>query len=137
MGIFPKRLRSRVVPRNMSEKANMLIIPTTRGQLPPLDTERSTRRYPMIVNNIGPCPKRCLLMPLARVGARTDSTMHYSYNARRGKFPRTRIGIDTKTRRKICSMRRGFYTLVLFIHQGLVMKMSGCTELDSLQGRRD
>ena len=30
--------------------------------------------YPAIVNNIQPCQKRCLLMPLARVGARTDST---------------------------------------------------------------
>ena len=40
----------------------------------------STRRtakakgYSAIVNNIQPCPKRCLLMLLARVGARTDST---------------------------------------------------------------
>ena len=47
-------------------------------------------------------------MLLARVGARTDSTMHYSYNARRGQFPCTRIGIVHKTRRRICSMRRGF-----------------------------
>ena len=54
-------------------------------------------------------------MPLARVGARTDSTTHYSYNARRGQYPRTRIGIESKTRCKICSMRRGFCTLVLFI----------------------
>ena len=28
----------------------------------------------MIVNDIQPFPKRCLLMPLAPVGARTDST---------------------------------------------------------------
>ena len=54
-------------------------------------------------------------MPLARVGARTDSTTHYSYNARRGQYPRTRIGIESKTQYKICSMRRGFCTLVLFI----------------------
>ena len=32
------------------------------------------------------------------VGARTDSTTRY-YNARRGQFPRTRIGIVHKTRR--------------------------------------
>ena len=38
VGICPKRLRSRVMPRNMSEKANMLIIPTYRCQLSPLDT---------------------------------------------------------------------------------------------------
>ena len=33
------------------------------------------------------------------VGARTDSTTRYSYNARCGQFPRTRIGIVHKTRR--------------------------------------
>ena len=98
VGICLKRLRSRVIPRNISEKANMLIIPTPRRQLSPLDTQRSTRRYPTIINNIQPCPKRCLLMPLARVAARTDSTTRYSYNARRGQFPRTRIGI---VRRKL------------------------------------
>ena len=76
VGICLKRLHSRVMPRNMSKKANMLIIPTYRGQLSPLDTQRSARGYPTIVNNIQPCPKRCQLMPLARVGARTDSTMH-------------------------------------------------------------
>ena len=27
------------------------------------------------LNNIQPCPKRCLLLPLAHVGAKTDSTM--------------------------------------------------------------
>ena len=32
-------------------------------------------------------------MPLARVGARTDSTTRYSYNTGRGQFPRTRIGV--------------------------------------------
>ena len=76
VGIFLKRLHSRVMPRNMSEKANMLIIPTYRCQLSPLDTQRRARGYPTIVNNIQPCPKLCLLMPLARVGvgARTDST---------------------------------------------------------------
>ena len=41
VGICLKRLRSRVMPRNMSEKANMLIIPTYRCQLFPLDTQRS------------------------------------------------------------------------------------------------
>ena len=41
-------------------------------------------------------------MPLARVGARTDSTTHYRYNARRGQYPRTRIGRESKTRCKIC-----------------------------------
>ena len=74
VGICLKRLRSRVMPRNMSEKANMLIIPTYRCQLSPLDTQRRARGYPTIVNNIQPCPKLCLLIPLARVVARTDST---------------------------------------------------------------
>ena len=96
VGICLKRLRSRVMPRNMSEKANMLI-QLTHGQLSPLDTQRSTRGYPMIVNNIQPCPKRCLLMPLARIGVRTESTMHYSYNTRCGQFPRMRIGIYRMT----------------------------------------
>ena len=82
VGICLKRLRSRVMPRNMSEKANMLIIPTYRCQLSPLDTQRRARGYPTIVNNIQPCPKLCLLMPLARVGARTDSTTSYSYKTR-------------------------------------------------------
>ena len=73
VGICLKRLHSKVMPRNMSEKTNMLIR-LTRGQLSLLDTQRSTRGYPKIVNNIQPCPKRCLLMPLACVEARTDST---------------------------------------------------------------
>ena len=47
---------------------------TYRCQLSPLDTQRRARGYPTIVNHIQPCPKLCLLMPLARVGARTDST---------------------------------------------------------------
>ena len=117
VGIFLKRLHSRVMPGNMSEKANMLIIPTYRCQLSPLDTERRARGYPTIVNNIQPCPKLCLLMPLARVGARTDSTTSYSYNARRGQPPRTRIGIVRRTHMqyapRVC-------TLVLFI---LLVKM--------------
>ena len=69
VGICLKRPRSRVVQRNTSEKSNML----TSGQLSPLDPQQSARGYPMIVNNIQPCPKRCLLMPLARVGARTGA----------------------------------------------------------------
>ena len=64
VGICLKRLRSRVMPRNLSEKANILII---RGQFSPLDTRRSVRGYPTIVNNIRPCPQRCLLMSLPHV----------------------------------------------------------------------
>ena len=73
VGICLKRLRSRVMPRNTSEKANMLISRLTRGQLSPLDAQRSVRGYPGIVNDIQPCPKRCLLIPLALLGARTDA----------------------------------------------------------------
>ena len=116
VGICLKRLRSRVMPRNMSEKANMLIIPTYRCQLSPLDTQRRARGYPTIVNNIQPCPKLCLLMPLARVGARTDSTTSYSYNARRGQLPRTRIGIVRRTRARhaVCAEGLHFSAFHLF-----------------------
>ena len=117
VGICLKQLRSRVMPRNMSEKANMLIfISTYRCQLSPLDTQRRTRGYPTIVNN-QPCPKLYLLMPLARVGARTDSTTSYSYNARRDQLPRTRIGIySTQDSSKTCSIYAPrVCTSVLFI----------------------
>ena len=60
-----------------SQYANFSDLPG-RGQLFPLDKQRSARGYPTIVNNIQAYPKRCLLLPLARVGARTDSTMRYS-----------------------------------------------------------
>ena len=105
VGVCLKRLHPRVMPRNMSEKANMLIISTYRCQLSPLDTQRRAIGYPTIVNNIQPCPKLCSLMPLARVGARTDSTTSYSYNARRGQLPRTRIGIvrRTRARHEVCA----------------------------------
>ena len=69
VGICLKRLRSRVTPRNMSEKANVQMF--TRGQLSPLDIQRSARGYPTTVNNIWPCLKRCLLLRLTRVRART------------------------------------------------------------------
>ena len=72
----------------------------------------------MIVNNIQPCPKLCLLMSLARVGARTDCTTSYSYNARRGQLPRTRIGIVRRTRARhaVCAEGLHFsaFHLVLF-----------------------
>ena len=72
VGIFLKWLSSTVMAQNTSEKANILII---CGQLSPLDAQRGVRGYPTIVNNIQPCPKRSLLMPLTHVGMRTDSTM--------------------------------------------------------------
>ena len=109
VGISLKRLRSRVMPRNISEKANMLIFPTYPCQLSPLDTQRMVRVYPTIVNNIQPCPKLCLLMPLARVVARTDGTTSYSYNARRGQLPRTRIDIVRRTRARHAVCAEGLH----------------------------
>ena len=53
VGICMKRLGSRVMPRNTSEKANMLI---NCVELSPLDTHRSVRGYTRIVDNIQPCP---------------------------------------------------------------------------------
>ena len=102
-------------------KANMLIIPTYRCQCSPLDRQRRARGYPTIVNNIQPCPKLCILMPLARVGARTDSTTSYSYNARRGQLPHTRVGIVRRTQAKhaVCAEGLHFsafhYTSKLFL----------------------
>ena len=46
----------------------------------------------MIVNNIQPCPKRRLLMPLVE----RELTAPRTANARRGQFPRTRIGLCTR-----------------------------------------
>ena len=100
----------------MSEKANMLIIPTYRCQLSPLDTQQRARGYPTIVNNIQPCPKLCLLMPLARVGARTDSTTSYSYNTRRGQLPRTRIDIVRRTRARHAVCAEGLHFSVFHLH---------------------
>ena len=116
VGICLKRQRSRVIPRNMSEKANMLIIPTYPRSAFSADTQRSARGYPTIVNNVQPCPKGCLLMPLALVGARTESTTRYSFNTRSGQFPRTRIDIIQRS-----SMRRGFCTSVLFIDHSVII----------------
>ena len=50
-------------------------------------------------------------MQLARARARTDSTTHAATTQDVGKYLRMRMGLV----REICSMRRGFCTLVLFI----------------------
>ena len=90
-GICLKRLRS----RDTREKANCYLIWLTCGQLSPLDAQRSARGCPAIANNIQPYPKRCLLMQLARVGARTATTRGLQL----ANFS-TRIGVL----RKICSI---------------------------------
>ena len=64
----------------------------------------------MIVNNIQPCPKLCLLMQLARVGARTDSTIHV-YRYTREAWPISAHAHWSSTH----DMRRGFSTLVLLV----------------------
>ena len=110
-GICLKPLRSRVMPRNKSEEANMLIFRLTRCQLSPLDTQRRARGYPTIVNNIQPCPKLCLPMPLAHVGAKTDST---SYTATHKAWPIS-AHADWRSRQDMLYLRRGFSTLVLLV----------------------
>ena len=64
--------------------------------------QRSARGYPTIINNIRPCPKRCLLMPLTRVVARTESTT-LQLHARRGQFSRTRIDTVQSSMQYICA----------------------------------
>ena len=59
VGICLKRLRSRVMPQT---------------NIPTYPQSAFSQRSPTIVNNIRPCPKRCLLMPLTRVVVRTEST---------------------------------------------------------------
>ena len=64
-------------------------------------------------------------MPLPHVGARTDSTTSYSYNARRGQLPRTRIGIVHRTRARLQYAPR-VCTLVLFIIAVCVLTQTTC-----------
>ena len=108
VGICLKRLRSRVMPRNTSEKANMLIYRLTRGQLPPLDAQRNVRGYPGIVNDYQSCPKRCLPMLLARVGARTNSITRAATTRGEVNF-RARVLAYVQYAPRVC-------TLVLFIY---------------------
>ena len=69
-GIRLKRLRSGVTARNTSEKANMLIYRLTRGQLSPHDTGQGAGGCQVMIKSLQPCPKRYLLMQLARVAPR-------------------------------------------------------------------
>ena len=94
-GICLKPLRSRVMPQNRSEKANIIIILIFRGQLSPLDTRRSVRGVPNDCQQHSALPKT---MPTdaASLCWRTKeltATRVYSYNARRGQLPRTCIGV--------------------------------------------
>ena len=112
VGICLKPLRSRVMPRNKSEEANMLIIPTSAVSFLRLTHSEASEGYPTIVNNIQPCPKLCLPMPLAYVGARTDST---SYTATREAWPIS-AHAHCRSRQDMLYLRRGFSTLVLLVY---------------------
>ena len=76
-----------------------------------LTHSEASEGYPTIVNNIQPCPKLCLLMPLAYVGARTDST---SYTATREAWPIS-AHAHWRSRQDMLYLRRGFSTLVLLV----------------------
>ena len=80
VGICLKRLHSRVMPRNMSEKANMLIIQTYSRSAFSAGHTAKRQVTQRLSTTFSLCPKRYLLMPLARVGARTDSSTTRSAN---------------------------------------------------------
>ena len=125
-GIRLKRLRSGVTARNTSEKANMLIYRLTRGQLSPHDAGQGAGGCRAVTKSLQPCPKRYLLMQLARVTPRLTGSLQrvyglslrykrtrkrMNYSERRGQFPRMRIFIRPQRGRRAgmhCGMRRGF-----------------------------
>ena len=76
-----------------------------------LTHSEASEGYPTIVNNIQPCPKLCLPMLLAYVGARTDST---SYTATREAWPIS-AHAHWRSRQDMLYLRRGFSTLVLLV----------------------
>ena len=77
-----------------------------------LTHSETSEGYPTIVNNIQPCPKLCLLMPLARVGAITDTTTGLRLHARRGNF---RAHAHWRSTQDMLYLRRGFSTLMLLV----------------------
>ena len=101
--------------KGYAAKHEQLLFRLTRAQLSLLDTQRSTREYPTIVNNIQPCPKRCILMLLARVGARTESTHTFTATTRgvANFCARTHWYIVRCDARYVVYMHRGFCTSVL------------------------
>ena len=89
----------------------MLIFRLTNGQLSLHDARESTGGYRATIKNLKPCPKRYLLMQLARVALRRVvpvprpgpsryKRMHgwrrVQYVERRGQYPRMRISICTQ-----------------------------------------
>ena len=108
-GDLPETTAFKSYATKHEQKSQYANYPTYRCRLSPLDTQRRARGYPTIINNIQPCPKLCLLLPLARVGVRTDSTTSYSYNARCGQLPRTHIGIVRRTRARHAVCAEGLH----------------------------
>ena len=127
-GIRLKRLRSGVTARNKSEKANMLIYRLTRGQLSSHDAGQGTGGCRAMIKSLQSCPKRYLLMQLARVAPPTGSlqrvyglSLRYkrtrkrmNYSERRGQFSRMRIRIRPQAGDTVRHSPR-VCTLVLFI----------------------
>ena len=60
-------------------------------------------------------------MPLARVGARTESTTRY---ARRGQLPRTRIGIVRRTRARHAVCAEGLHFSAFHFYRDGVSNVS-------------
>ena len=77
-----------------------------------LTHSEASEGYPTIVNNIQPCPKLCLLIPLARFGARTDSTR---YTATREAWSIS-AHAHWRSTQDMPYLRRGFSTLVLLVY---------------------
>ena len=116
-GIRQKRLRSGVTARNTSEKANNYAN-LSAYPLSAFPARCRPRRQGCraMIKSLQPCPKRYLLMQLARVAPRRAvqsesmvflyniSAHANSYSERRGQFLRMRIRI----RAQHCGMRQGF-----------------------------
>ena len=98
VGICLKLFKSYAVKHERkSQYANYSDLPAV--QLSLLDKQQAPEGTQRLSTTFSLAQTPCLLMPLAHVGARTESTTCYSYNVRRGQFPRTHIGIVHKTRR--------------------------------------
>ena len=84
-GDLPETTAFKSYAAKQERKSQLLIYRLTHGQLSPLDAQRNVRSYPGIVNDIQSCPKQCLLMLLARVGARKLTAP--SVQLQRGAWP--------------------------------------------------
>ena len=97
-GICLKQLRSGVTARNTSDKANMLIYRLTRGQLSPHDAGQGTGGCRAMIKSLQPCPKRYLLMQLARVAPRLavyGHSLRYKRTRKRMNYGEERLGMTS------------------------------------------